>query len=104
MRLRELAKSAELQSHLDRSIVDLAPPPLPGNKMTTVSSLAAKVAADRKAREAKVAAIATRREALSAKADAVLAQHESAMAAEEAELQELEASLNPDLGHNGGPA
>lgn len=111
MRLRELARVKERQAidhaknlavFLEQTIEELKPEPSRA-RMSNISELAAKITAARKAREARVEAIASKSENLGKRAEAALSAHEADLAATEVEVQELEASLNPMVGHNGAP-
>ncbi|WP_130225103.1 hypothetical protein [Bradyrhizobium sp. Leo121] len=74
-----------------------------GSKMTSIAELAAKIAANKKAQDTRTATIAQRGRDLGQKATVLFDQSEAALEAQEHDLAELEASLNPDTGHNGSP-
>jgi hypothetical protein len=74
-----------------------------GGKMTSLADLAAKISASKKKRDARTAAISQRVDDLDKRADTLLPQSETVNDDKDHELEELDASLNPDIGHNGSP-
>jgi hypothetical protein len=73
-----------------------------GGKMTSIAELAAKITANRQKRETRTAAVAQKASDLEVKADQLLDASESQLEQSEHDLNELEASLNPQMGGNGG--
>lgn len=71
--------------------------------MTSLADLAAKISARKKSRDARTAAISQRIDDLDKRADTPLSQSETVIEDKDHELDELDASLKPDIGHNGSP-
>jgi hypothetical protein len=71
--------------------------------MTSLADLAAKISASKRKRDARTAAISQRVDDLDKRADTLLSQSETVNDDKDHELEELDASLNPDIGHNGSP-
>jgi hypothetical protein len=73
-----------------------------GGKMTSIAELAAKITANRTKRDQRTTAVAQKASDLDTKADQLLDASEAQLEQSEHDLNELEASLNPQMGGNGG--